>query len=201
MPWLKFSGIVLFLLMCGASYSYAQAEDSIALQRSTGVVVTPETQLIEVEGSQDRPNTAALYSAALPGLGQIYNNKYWKLPIIYGGGMIIAYFLNYNNQLYLQYRNSLIALTDGDPRTQPWDPRFDANTYERLADNWRRNRDLLIVVSIAVYALVIVDAHVDAHLDAFRISDDLSLDLRPSHQSLTYGQQFIGCSLVLNIGR
>lgn len=201
MPWFKSSGIVLLLHIFAAHHIYAQTEDTVAVQRSTGVVITPETQVIEVEGPQDRANTAALYSAALPGLGQVYNKKYWKLPIVYGGGMVLAYFINYNHQLYIQYRNSLIALTDGDPRTLPWDPRFDAGTYERLADNWRRNRDLLIIFSIAVYALVILDAHVDAHLDAFRISDDLSLELRPSHQNLTYGQQFVGCSLVLNIGK
>lgn len=190
---------LLLLILSGLNPLSAQSSDTVALKSRR---VQPDTVRVQTEYDtlQDRANTAALYSAALPGLGQVYNRKYWKLPIIYGGAVVIGYFLNYNNQLYLQYRNSLIALRDNDDRTQPWDPQFDASVYERLTDTWRRNRDLLIIFGVIFYALNIVDAHVDAHLDAFRISDSLSLHVRPTSQQLAYGQSFTGCSIVLQLG-
>ena len=152
---------------------------------------------VEMDTLENRPNTAALYSAALPGLGQAYNNKYWKIPIFYGGAVVIGYYISYNNKLYKQYRDGLIALIDGDDRTVPFDPKLDAKTYQRAVDYWRRNRDLLAIGAVLVYVLNIVDAHVDAHLELFTVDDDISLNLEPSFDQTAMHTNLIGLSLKL----
>ncbi len=161
------------------------------------VVATKEAIEVVIDTLENRPNTAALYSAALPGLGQAYNKKYWKIPIIYGGGMVIGYFLNYNHQLYKQYRDGLIALIDQDDRTQPFDPRLDEKDYQRAVDYWRRNRDLLMIGVVFLYVMNIVDAHVDAHLELFTIEDDISLNLEPSFDQTAMHTSIFGLSLKL----
>ena len=173
---------------------------------STGVLTDPQdtllletTEIIDIETDtlENRPNTAMLYSAALPGLGQAYNKKYWKIPIIYGSGVVIGYFINYNHQLYKQYRDGLIALIDEDDRTEPFDPRLDNNDYQRAVDYWRRNRDLLMIGGLLLYVMNIVDAHVDAHLELFTVDDDISLNLEPSFSQTAMQTNLIGLSLKL----
>lgn len=151
---------------------------------------------IETDTIADRPNTAALYSAVLPGLGQIYNKKYWKLPIIYGGTAVLAYFLNYNHQLYVQYRDGLIAIKDQDSRTQPFNPDLDEQDYENQTDYWRRNRDLLMIGALLVYMVNIVDAHVDAHLDAFTVSEEISFKIEPSINQTAMNTGVYGISFI-----
>jgi hypothetical protein len=165
--------------------------------QDTILLTTDEVVEIETDTLENRPNTAALYSAALPGLGQAYNKKYWKIPIIYGSAVVIGYFINYNNQLYKQYRDGLIALIDQDERTEPLDPRLDQNDYQRAVDYWRRNRDLLMIGSLLLYVMNIVDAHVDAHLELFTIEDDISLNLEPSFDQTAMQTNLIGLSLKL----
>lgn len=155
--------------------------------------------IIEIDTLENRPNTAALYSAALPGLGQAYNNKYWKIPIIYGSGLVIGYFMSYNHKLYKQYRDGLIAIIDEDDRTEPvpFIPRAEVKDYQRQVDYWRRNRDLLVVATALFYVLNIVDAHVDAHLELFTVDDDISLNLEPSFDQTAMQTSLIGLSLKL----
>ena len=156
-----------------------------------------ETIEIETDTLENRPATAALYSAALPGLGQAYNKKYWKIPILYGGGLVVGYFINYNHQLFRQYRDGLIALIDQDPRTQPFDERLGVDDYQRAVDYWRRNRDLLMIGALILYVANIVDAHVDAHLDLFTVDDDISLNLEPSFDQTAMHTNLYGLSLKL----
>jgi hypothetical protein len=173
---------------------------------SSAVYIGPENaisidsdQVTEVvmDTLENRPNTAAFYSAALPGLGQAYNNKYWKIPIIYGGGLIIGYFMNYNQQLYKQYRDGLFAMIDGDDRTQPFNPNLTEDDYQRATSYWGRNRDLLIIAAIVLYAANIIDAHVDAHLALFTIEEDISLNLEPSFNQTVMQTNIYGLSLKL----
>ena len=156
----------------------------------------PEIEEV-IDTLENRPNTAALYSAALPGLGQAYNGKYWKIPIIYGGGLVIGYYINYNHQLYKQYRDGIYALIDEDDRTVPIYPELDKDDYQRQVDYWKRNRDLLFISAILVYVLNIVDAHVDAHMELFTVEDDISLKLEPSISQTAMQTNLIGLSLKL----
>lgn len=145
------------------------------------------------------PNKAALYSAALPGLGQIYNDKYWKLPIIGGAAVVTGYFINFNNRRYLLFRRSYFAEIDDDPETINLVPRFNAEGLQRNLDYFRRNRDLLFITSGIIYLLNIVDAHVDAHLYTFDISEEVTFNSKPTFMTLPNGMPVVGISLSLRL--
>lgn len=138
------------------------------------------------------PRKATLYSAVLPGLGQIYNRKYWKLPIVYGGFVTLGYFINFNNELYVKYKQAYSDIIDNDPSTNSFkklnvNPIFfeDAKLLQlterlRIAkDGSRRNRDLVVISTAVFYALNILDASVDANFFNFDISDDLTINWVP----------------------
>lgn len=171
---------------------YADSRDTLILESNEIIDIETERDTLE-----NRPNTAALYSAALPGLGQAYNKKYWKIPLIYGGGMVIGYFINFNHRLYKQYRDGLIAIKDQDDRTQPFDPSLSLEFYQNRTDYWRRNRDLVMIGALLFYVMNIIDAHVDAHLELFTIDDDISLNLEPNISQTAMNTNLIGLSLKL----
>ena len=142
-----------------------------------------------------RPDTkrAMWLSIVLPGVGQIYNRKYWKLPIIYGGFVGCAYAMRWNNQMYHDYSQAYMDLMDDDPKTESYNQFMhlgakitDANItryqelFRKRKDRYRRWRDLSFFVMVGVYALSVVDAYVDASLSEFDISDDLSLEVSPA---------------------
>lgn len=195
--------VFILLLFLGLFSSQLKAQDA---QDTSDVLISSQDTLIVdsndpvevvIDTLENRPNTAALYSAALPGLGQAYNKKFWKIPIIYGGGLVIGYFINYNHQLYKQYRDGLIAFIDQDDRTVPFDPRLTQDDYQRAVDYWRRNRDLLMIGALVLYVAAIVDAHVDAHLELFTVEDDISLNLEPSFNTTAMHTNLYGVSLKL----
>lgn len=152
------------------------------------------------------PKKATIYSAILPGLGQAYNKKYWKIPLIYAGFGTIGYFIGWNNGFYSTYKQAYSDFTDDDPATDSY-LELDATQYYDLenptdslnfktglskqSDYYRRNRDLLIISMIGFYGLNIIDASVDAHLFDFDISEDLTLNWQPAvktfENQLVYG--------------
>lgn len=142
-----------------------------------------------------RPDTkrAMWLALVLPGAGQIYNRKYWKLPIIYGGFVGCAYAMSWNNQMYHDYSQAYLDIMDDDPNTQSYNQflhlgaQIDASNIERYKeifrkrkDRYRRWRDMSMFVMIGVYAFSVIDAYVDASLSEFDISDDLSLRVEPT---------------------
>ena len=157
-----------------------------------------QATLIQTDTLVNRPNTAALYSAVLPGLGQAYNDSYWKIPIVYSVFAISAFAISRNHKLYIESRDALIAYSDGDDRNTVEPPlsRFDETDMERRTDLYRRNRDVSIVFGVVWYILNIVDAHVDAHLNEFVITDDLSLHLQPTID-YTNQRRNVGLSVAL----
>lgn len=134
------------------------------------------------------PKKAAILSAALPGLGQIYNRKYWKVPIIYAGLGTLGYLITFNNSQYRLYRNAYLAKIDDDPLTIDQYPFASADGLLQQLNQYRRTRDILIAGAVIVYALNIIDASVDAHLFEFDVSDDLTLRIEPNFlPNFTYG--------------
>jgi hypothetical protein len=138
------------------------------------------------------PRKATIFSAVLPGLGQIYNRKYWKVPIVYGGFATLGYFINFNNGEYVKFRQAYSDIIDTDPNTDSFkrlgvNPQFFESDKigqltERLRsakDYWRRNRDLVVIGTAVFYALNIIDASVDANFFNFDISDDLTINWAP----------------------
>ncbi len=196
---LRYIAVLVVFVLC-SSVGLAQNEmdyTKLAGVQDSLLVIADQVEEIVTDTLVNRPTTAALYSAALPGLGQAYNNKYWKIPILYGGGLVLGYFISYNHKLYKQYRDGLIALIDQDERTVPFDDRLGQNDYQRAVDYWRRNRDLLMIGVVVLYAVAIVDAHVDAHLDLFTVDDDISLNLEPSFDQTAMQTNLYGLSLKL----
>lgn len=122
------------------------------------------------------PARATLYSALLPGLGQMYNGDYWKLPIIYGGLMSCGYFLQYNQMQYKRYKTMYNHATAKPSEYDGW---MTAENIKWYRDTFRRYRDYSIIATVIVYALNVIDANVFAHFQDFDVSDDLSLRLEP----------------------
>lgn len=139
------------------------------------------------------PERAVWMSALFPGLGQIYNRRYWKLPIVVGGFMGLGYATNWNNGMLQDYSQAYRDLMDDDPSTKSYMDFFPPNTKEESLnktwltnvmksrrDFYRRNRDLCIICCVGLYLLCMVDAYVDASLAHFDISPDLSLEWSPA---------------------
>lgn len=139
------------------------------------------------------PHKATIYSALIPGLGQIYNKKYWKLPIIYGATGILIYAFEFNNEEYNKYKNAYSDM-DAGLITQ-FEGFTDKEALLRIKDNYRRNRDLNVILMAAVYLLNVVDATVDAHLFNYEINDDLSLNFQPAINTQINYQQTYGLAL------
>ena len=142
-----------------------------------------------------RPNAkrAMWLAIVLPGAGQIYNRKFWKIPIVYGGFVGCYYAMQWNNQMYRDYSQAYLDIMDDDPTTESYNQflhlgaQIDATNltrYQKLfksrKDRYRRWRDLSFFCLVGVYALSIVDAYVDASLSEFDISKDLSLRVEPT---------------------
>ena len=142
------------------------------------------------------PQRAALLSAVMPGLGQVYNGQYWKVPIVLSGMIVFGHYINYNNKVYHALRNA--ALSNNSAGINPFENvAGSTESIVRNRDIFRRNRDFMIVLGSAFYLLQIVDAHVSAHLDEFTINKDLALSIEPSIESTPLFSQAAGVSLVL----
>ncbi|MFM7766538.1 MAG: DUF5683 domain-containing protein [Bacteroidota bacterium] len=127
------------------------------------------------------PRKATVMSAVLPGSGQAYNKKYWKIPVLYGGFAALGYAIRFNNSEYNQYKEAFKLRLDGDESTvDSYVGIYSDNDLSTLKDFYRRNRDLSIIGCGLLYILNIVDASVDAHLFGFNVSNDLSLNIAPS---------------------
>ena len=124
------------------------------------------------------PKKATLLSVALPGAGQIYNKKYWKLPIIYGGLGLSVYYLNDNLKNIKFYKKNLIAIQDDDPNTVN-ETEFSDTALNDIIDQYKNWRDLSYIAIGAIYGLQILDANVDAHLFYFDVDEDLGLHVVP----------------------
>jgi hypothetical protein len=120
------------------------------------------------------PRKAAILSACLPGLGQGYNKKYWKIPVIYGAFAVPVYFITYTNKQFKDYRDAYIDRTDGDPNTVDIFPEYSDDQLKENVDFYRRYRDMNIFFCGLVYALNILDANVDAHLKTFDVKNNIS---------------------------
>jgi hypothetical protein len=164
------------LILCGfllSSHSIvAQLDTSNAEELSNAV----QEQVLEHSISK-----ATWRSVILPGLGQIYNRKYWKAPIIWAGMGTSIGFAIYHNKNYKEFRDAYNIRVDDNPETQdPYEGIYTANQLITIQTTYRRWRDLSIIITVGVYAYNILDAYIDAHLFYFDISDDLSLLIEPT---------------------
>ena len=139
------------------------------------------------------PQRALWLSALCPGLGQIYNRRYWKLPIVVGAFVGLSYGASWNNRMYKDYSKGYRDVMDDDPDTRSYMDFFPPTVREsdldvawlqkvmkNKRDYYRRYREICIISMVGVYLINIVDAYVDASLAHFDISPDLSLDVSPA---------------------
>ena len=165
-----------------------QFQKSLVVNDTTSILLNVETKVFK-----PNPTKAVIYSAIFPGLGQIYNRKYWKLPIVYGGFLGFSYAIAWNGRYYTDYSNGFKDIMDEDPATDSWknflpygqdpesvDKEWLKTVLKRRKDFYRRYRDLSIIGTIAMYALSMVDAYVDAQLFDFDMSTDLSFRIEPT---------------------
>ena len=174
--------IILFIQLSGTSFAQSKADSVLAK---------------EFDYSQRfSPRKALFYSAVLPGMGQAYNKKYWKIPIFYTGFAMGIYVTGFYQDRYVQYRNELLnsLSTNSFPSTPS---NFTEATLRRAVDFYQRKRDATLVLLGIGYLLQIIDAHVDAHLKDFKYNPNLSLKLEPvAHQDILTGQQ-VGFGLTI----
>ncbi len=171
------------------------------------IIDTDTTSIKEIPADKKEihsPKKAAIYSAILPGFGQAYNKKYWKIPLIYAGFGGIGYFIGWNNKNYKILRLAYSDLTDTDESTKsyldlihsynldnPSDVKEFKTALTKQQDYYRRNRDLLVISMFGFYGLNIIDASVDGNFFDFDISEDLSFNWQPAminiDEQLVYG--------------
>lgn len=138
---------------------------------------------VNYPGSTSSVKKATTLSTICPGAGQFYNKSYWKVPIVLGGFATMAYIIDFNNRGYQRFKLAYDLITDGDPGTvDEFNGRYDGNPefVRNYRNMYRRNRDLSIIMTGALYLLNIVDAHVDAQLKDYDISDDLVFNVEPT---------------------
>lgn len=166
----------------GAEPSATALPDSVPPNKDNAPVANPQTKT-KFDYSNHSPVKATWMSAALPSLGQFYNRRYWKPPIIYAGLGVAIYFLIDNQNKFVIARNSLRARL-GVPGygVHAKYQSYDAAQIESDRDFYRTNRDYCIIAVAGIYALNVIDAAVDAHLRTFDVGDDLSMKIRPSFQ-------------------
>ena len=156
-------------------------------------------------------NRSVWLALVFPGGGQIYNRKYWKLPIVYGGFVGCTYALNWNNKMYKDYSQAYLDIMDDDPNTKSYEDFLPMNSsiagqeerfkeiFRKRKDAYRRQRDLSIFAFIGVYLLSVIDAYVDAELSDFDITKDIGLRVEPAvindTRSKNFGSVGLQCSL------
>lgn len=166
---------------------------------------------LESPAWEPEPRMAVWMSLLVPGGGQIYNRKYWKLPIVYGGYVGCIYALTWNQSTYKDYQNAYVDIMDDDPNTRSYEdflpPHYEIDTsvedwlkdvFKQRKNKYRRYRDLSIFAFAGLYAVAAIDAYVDAELSHFDISSDLSFNLQPNLMLDHKGSVTAGFSLAFN---
>jgi hypothetical protein len=175
------------------------AQDSVVVERDTLIVEKKDTLLTKSYANRYNPRKALLYAAILPGMGQIYNKKYWKLPLVYGGFVSIGYGINFYNNLYREYKHELfinleMGLGENDVRDNT---PTTTRGYRVAVDRAKRERDFMIILMGGMYILQMIDAHVDAHLKEFDLNPNLQVSLEPLiEQNSLIGRQ-TGVALII----
>lgn len=170
--------------------------DSIYITETSDTIVVqsePQTSQVAIADFQPDAQKAVWLAVVVPGLGQIYNRQYWKVPIIYGGTLGLVYGITWNDRMYVDYRKGYVDLMDKDPNTNYFEhllpsgvvlDNSNSSYYTKIIktklDNYRRYRDLCIIGTAVLYLMSIIDAYVDAQMFDYDISPDLSLEVAPT---------------------
>jgi hypothetical protein len=221
------SRLLFVLLIIAAFPAFAQdptrpAAPDTTQAGSDSIVVKKNGKVMSIESYAARynPRKAMLLSAAFPGAGQIYNKKYWKVPLVWGGFGGLAYGVIWNQQRYLRYRNGLFRVLN-EPKNPVVDPNtgltalgnqviggivyFPVGTTGSLSQDilrtavnkFRRDRDYMTIMCFVFYMLQMVDAHVDAHLKEFDLNPQLKVSIEPAMNQNAYTGKSVGMGLTI----
>jgi hypothetical protein len=192
-------GLLIFLLIWVASTKSIAQDSLYVVPGDTLISERADTVLIKSYAARYDPRKALLFAAIVPGLGQIYNKKYWKLPLVYGGFIAIGYGVNFYDKNFDKYKLLLFRNLEsgiGENEIYP-DDDYTTAAYRRAVDQNKRERDFMLILMGGMYLLQIVDAHVDAHLKEFDLNPKLQVSVRPTmEQSALLGNQS-GISLII----
>ena len=183
---LKANILIVFFIMIIPISGIGQAVEP-------GKVITEDAEIVSVDSvnfKKHSPHKATIYSLVLPGLGQAYNKKYWKIPIIYAGFGAFYYFISLNDKEYRKYREAYYHSITGDPTDPPvndYEEKYDSDFLLSSKNYYRRNRDLTYILTGVWYLLNVVDAAVDAHLFTWEVDENLSLRIEPAVYQPLYG--------------
>jgi hypothetical protein len=179
---------IFFLSIFFCSNSYCQQKnDSLINSKSTIQDTSARKNILALDTSAKKynPKVATFRSALIPGWGQAYNKKYWKIPIIYGALGITAGIFNYNLKTYKKLKEAIILRSDTIPSNDSLiDPRFQNLSTESIRtyrNSYRQNVDYSVLFFLVFWGLNVVDATVDAHLKAFDVSDKISFRIKPGY--------------------
>lgn len=169
--------IALLFVFCSLA---SRAQDTLIIDSTVVQPLKKPSKFSEKWNMQPHsPMKATIYSAVLPGAGQVYNKKWWKTLIVYAGIGTGVYFVKWNDNNYLTYRRAYIAAIDNDPNTVP-SIEGDAAFFNQWQDQHRRWRDVSYMALLGIYVLQLIDANVDAHLFYYDVSPDIQLRVQPS---------------------
>ncbi|NJO02805.1 MAG: hypothetical protein HC880_14985 [Bacteroidia bacterium] len=181
-------GLIFTLVFCLNNLAWGQQDETPKVEMSGDCTLVLSEPVFS-------PSVAALYSTVLPGMGQAYNRRYWKMPIIYGLGATLGYFMKWNNVRYVLAKNAVLAKLENRDDADPL-PRLSVDAARRGRDYYKRNRDMMIILAVLLHGLQVVEAAVDAHLKGFDVGDKLSFSIEPfTDQHL--GQSWAGLSFRL----
>ncbi|MEM1338157.1 MAG: DUF5683 domain-containing protein [Bacteroidota bacterium] len=208
--------LFLFLILTGGVFSQVENDslppqnpaDSLKTDLKEKGIMVEEVTLAQQEINPLAPSKAAFYSAIFPGLGQLYNKRYWKAPIVWGALGVGIYNYSINNTDYNRVRDAFkrrrAGFTDdeffarNDGTVDPDNPRVSDSGLQDAQESLQRNRDLWLVVTIGFYALNIIDANVDAHLKQYNVSEKLAYSFKPYMDLNTItGDPNLGMALVV----
>jgi hypothetical protein len=213
--------LIAFFASTGAMAQAPEPQDTIPTQHLDSIGTESGKEVIQIETYADKfdPRKALLYSAILPGAGQMYNHAYWKPPIIWGGFIVLGYYgIKYNHDRYVFYKDLLYRLLNEpnpiiitDPGTggtaggnrvingtlvaYPYNVGIE--TLRSRVNRFQRDRDFAVMLTAVWYLLQMVEAHVDAHLKEFKVNPQLKVSVEPAIESSYMTGRTNGLSLKL----
>ncbi len=214
--------ITIFAAFVCSLSAFGQYSDTIGVaeagQPDTLILLNPAeavpVDLSHLERRAHSPHKATFYAAIFPGLGQIYNRKYWKLPLLYGGIAALCYSIHFNGDYYSRYRAAYRDFIIRDPNNKSYIQfqkrtgltleqvegvyaTWFSNALKNKRDYYRRYRDMSYFGMAGVYLVQLVDACVDAHFFDFDVSDDLSMNWAPTISAGEYGCTNVGLAVTI----
>lgn len=186
----------IFSLLLFFSFQFHYAQEKEAQEETIAAEKKSDSDFLYDNDDYDplRPARAAFYSAVVPGLGQAYNKRYWKIPIVYGALASSLYYYSLNGRAYKRYRNAFKLRKAGQPDAYEF---LSLASLENAQKVTRKNRDTSLLMFVGLYALQVLEASIDAHLLQFNMSDKVTFNPNLINHQFTE-QNYVGLSLNYN---